>query len=230
MEALVRREGTRGARWRLDHLGRPAPEAAERSDAARNRRRIVEAARRLFAERGACAVSMEEIAREAGIGKGTLYRRFPHKGVLCEALLDEPTRQLQEETMRDLADPGSGPLEKLDRFLSRLARFTEENLDLLYGGHEPLSGEARVAYYSHPAHQWRRWTVLGLLRAAVREGALGEELDVEYLSEALLAPLGVDLYYHQRRVQGMSAERIAAGLRSLVPGRGGGLAERERRV
>ncbi|QYJ14288.1 hypothetical protein Rxycam_00084 [Rubrobacter xylanophilus DSM 9941] len=216
--------------WRLDHLGRPLPGVVERSDAARNRRRIVEVARRLFAERGVCAVSMEEIAREAGIGKGTLYRRFPHKGMLCEALLDEPTRRLQEETLRDLAEVGSGPLEKLDRFLLRLVRFTEENLDLLYGGHEPLSGEARVAYHSHPAHQWRRWTVLGLLRAAVREGSLGEDLDVEYLSEALLAPLGVDLYCHQRRVRGMSAERIAAGIRSLVPGRGGGFAEREEKM
>ncbi|MEW6637939.1 MAG: helix-turn-helix domain-containing protein [Actinomycetota bacterium] len=218
MEILVR-EGTRGTGWRLDHLGREAPAGIERSDAARNRRRIVEAARRLFDERGVCAVSMEEIAREAGIGKGTLYRRFPHKGMLCEALLDEPTRRLQEETMRDLADPGSGALEKLDRFLLRLVRFTEENLDLLYGGHEPLSGEARVAYYSHPAHHWRRWTVLGLLRAAQREGTLDEDLDVEYLSEALLAPLEVDLYYYQRRVQGIPAERIGAGLRSLVPDR-----------
>jgi hypothetical protein len=61
--------------------------------------------------------------------------------------------------------------------------------------------------------------VLGLLRGAAREGELEEDLDLEYLATALLAPLEVELYYHQRRVAGLSRERISAGLRSLVPGK-----------
>ncbi|MBA3952665.1 MAG: helix-turn-helix transcriptional regulator, partial [Rubrobacter sp.] len=77
--------------WGLDHLGRPAPGGHERSDAARNRRAVLGAARALFAERGVTCVTMEEISREAGVGKGTLYRRFPNKGLLCQALLDKPT-------------------------------------------------------------------------------------------------------------------------------------------
>ena len=204
--------------WGLDHLGRPAGGGHERSDAARNRRAVLEAARALFDERGVICVTMEEIAREAGVGKGTLYRRFPNKGMLCQALLDEPTREFQQWTMELVGETGLGPLRKLDRFLDGLVRFTEENLDLLYGGEEPLWGATRLARFRSPAYDWRRWTVLGLLRAAAREVELDDGLDLEYLATALLAPLEVDLYYHQRRVTGLPSGRISAGLRSLVPG------------
>jgi AcrR family transcriptional regulator len=203
--------------WELDHGGRYAGPVRERRDVARNREKVLEAARALFAEKGVTRVTMEEISRRAGVGKGTLYRRFPHKGLLCQALLDEPTRRFQRETLELLGEAGPGPLEKLDRFLGGLVGFTDENLELLYGGHEPLCGGDRLARFEHPAVDWRRWTVLGLLRAAARAGEVDEDLDLEYLAAALLAPLDIDFFYYQRRVQGLSRERISAGLRSLVP-------------
>ncbi|MEJ7816350.1 MAG: TetR/AcrR family transcriptional regulator [Rubrobacter sp.] len=203
--------------WRLDHLGRPSAREGERSDAARNRRVILGTARALFEVRGVTCVTMEEIARASGVGKGTLYRRFPHKGFLCQALLDEPTKHLQEQTLEVLREPETSALEKLDTFLDRLVAFTAENLDLLYGGNEPLCGADRLERFSHPAYDWRRSTVLGLLRAAVSEGDLDAGLDLEYLATALLAPLDVDLYYYQHRVQGLPAWRISGGVRALVP-------------
>lgn len=137
--------------------------------------------------------------------------------MLCQALLDEPTRGFQRETMELVGETGVGALAKLDRFLDGLVRFTEENLDLLYGGEEPLWGATRLARFRSPAYDWRRWTVLGLLRAAARDGEIDGSLDLEYLATALLAPLEVELYYHQRRVAGLPSGRISAGLRSLVP-------------
>jgi AcrR family transcriptional regulator len=213
----VERGRIRGAVWSLDHLGRPSAREGERSDAARNRRVILRTARTLFEERGVTGVTMEEIARASGVGKGTLYRRFPHKGFLCQALLDEPTKHLQEQTLEILRRPGTPALEKLDAFLDRLVAFTAENLDLLYGGNEPLCGADRLERFSHPAYDWRRSTVLGLLRAAVSEGDVEPGLDLEYLATALLAPLDVDLYYYQHRVQGLPAWRISGGVRALVP-------------
>jgi AcrR family transcriptional regulator len=59
-----------------------------RRDAERNRDRIVEAARAAFASDG-LDVSVEEIARRAGVGMGTLYRRFPTKGDLIDAILED---------------------------------------------------------------------------------------------------------------------------------------------
>lgn len=208
---------TGGTGWEVDHRGRPAAGGRERSDAARNRQAILAAARRLFEARGVTCVTMEEISHEAGVGKGTLYRRFPNKGLLCEALLDEPTREFQRETLEIVGEPGVGSLEKLRNFLDRLVLFTEDNLDLLYGGEEPLWGATRLARFRSPAYDWRRWTVLGLLRGARREGEIRADLDLEYLATALLAPLEIDLYYHQRRVEGLSPARVSAGLRSLVP-------------
>lgn len=214
-------EETRGAkvgfRKSLDFAGRETPGAAERRDVARNRGRILEAARGLFEERGVVNVTMEEIARAAGVGKGTLYRRFPHKGLLCHALLDEPAREFQAETLAGLGEVGAGPVEKLALFLDRLVVFTDENLDLLYGGHETLDGAERLAHFAHPSYGWLRGTVLVLLKAARRSGELDEDLDADYLADALLAPLGVDLFYHQRRVLRLSVERISSGLRSLIP-------------
>jgi AcrR family transcriptional regulator len=207
----------RGAGWSLDHLGRPSGCEPERSDAARNRQMILRTARALFEERGVTSVTMEEIARASGVGKGTLYRRFPHKGFLCQALLDEPTRQLQEQTLKVLREPGMPAVEKLEAFLDRLVAFTAENLDLLYGGIEPLCGADRLERFSHPAYDWRRSTILGLLRAAVNEGDVDGALDLEYLATALLAPLDVDLFYYQHRVKELPAERISDGIRELVP-------------
>ena len=65
-------------------------------------------------------------------------------------------------------------------------------------------------------HFWQYMTVSALLRSAERAGELASGLDLEYLGEALLAPLQVDYFRFQRYVRGYDTERIAAGLQSLV--------------
>lgn len=67
---------------------RPRRIRGPRSDQARNRRRLLDAARTAFAE-GGPRVSIEEVARRAGVGATTFYRHFPTKGDLVEALLDD---------------------------------------------------------------------------------------------------------------------------------------------
>src|SRR5258707_4560553 len=62
---------------------------AERGDAARNRGLLLEAARTLIADRGAEAVTMDEVATAAGVGKGTLFRRFGSRAGLMIVLLHE---------------------------------------------------------------------------------------------------------------------------------------------
>src|SRR4029453_3419450 len=86
---------------------RPSLERRERADAARNRRRILAAAEELFAARGAGAVTMAGIARPAGVGKGTLCRRFPDRAAIAVARLDEHERALQERLLR--GPPPLGP-------------------------------------------------------------------------------------------------------------------------
>ena len=94
---------------------RPSLERRERADAAHNRRRVLAAAEELFASRGARAVTMEDIARAAGVGKGTLYRRFPDRASIAVALLDDHERALQERLLRGPPPlgPGAPPAERL---------------------------------------------------------------------------------------------------------------------
>ncbi len=72
---------------------------AERSDAARNRARVLAAAEQLFAQTDPRALTMGEIATAAGVGRATLYRRFPDIPSIARALLDDHERLLQEELL-----------------------------------------------------------------------------------------------------------------------------------
>src|SRR5579863_10730546 len=86
----------------------------ERRDAAEHRQRILEVAQRLFAEHGVDAVSMHQIAMEAGIGQGTLYRRYRHKGELCVDLMRERHEQFAQDVATLFARTESAPvLERL---------------------------------------------------------------------------------------------------------------------
>ncbi len=85
-----------------------------RADALRNRRRIVDAAKLAFAQRGTAA-SLEEIARAAGVGIGTLYRHFPTRDALVEQVYRDEARQLAEAARR--LGEESPPLEALRRWL-----------------------------------------------------------------------------------------------------------------
>ena len=75
-----------------------------RRDARENRERILAAARLAFAELG-IDVSVEEIARRAGVGMGTLYRRFPTKDALIDAVFEEHLDQIAASAEAALADP-----------------------------------------------------------------------------------------------------------------------------
>ena len=85
-----------------------------RTDAQRNRERIIEAARRCFAESG-LDVGVEEIARSAGVGMGTLYRRFPTKASLIHAIFEQRLDELQPTIDRACAagDPWEGLVDLL---------------------------------------------------------------------------------------------------------------------
>jgi AcrR family transcriptional regulator len=90
-----------------------------RRDAERNRERIVAAAADAFAE-GGLAVTMDEIARRAGVGVGTVYRRFPDKELLIEALFEQRIDELVKlaEAARDEPDPFAGLARFFETFLA----------------------------------------------------------------------------------------------------------------
>src|SRR5215203_902733 len=108
------------------HVSLPvAGERVERADAARNRERILQAARKLIARRGVRAISLDDVVAEAGVGRATLFRRFPDRAALLLALLDEHERELQDAILE--GEPPLGPGAPAAR---RLLAFGEALLDL----------------------------------------------------------------------------------------------------
>ncbi len=185
---------------------------AERRDAAEHRRRILAVARALFAERGVDAVSMHQIARAAGVGQGTLYRRYADKGLLCIDLLGDSFVRLRDEILSYL-DSDSAPasaLDRLDGVLARIVAIIEENSMLLDAACEGSQG----AGYHSPFYRWLHHMIGTLLERAAAAGEC-DDLDVPYAADAIMAAISPLLYRHQRRDLGFPPERIMQGLRRL---------------
>ena len=91
------------------------PAHAERADAARNRRRLLATAREMLAEQGADKLTMDGLAERAGLGKGTVFRRFGTRAGIFAALLDDDERDFQEQVLSGPPPlgPGSPPLDRL---------------------------------------------------------------------------------------------------------------------
>jgi len=114
-----------------------------RADAARNRRRILDAASELFAEKGMC-VGLDEIAHHAGVGVATAYRRFPDKEQLIDALFEERADALVAVAQRGLAE--SDPWQGLVSFMTGAVELHASDRALKELVFEGSGGEARVAH------------------------------------------------------------------------------------
>jgi AcrR family transcriptional regulator len=198
----------------------------ERRDAAEHRQQVLEAAARLFAERGVQVVTMEEIAQAAGVGKGTLYRRYTDKGQLVLALMSTCVGRLQADLDATLLPPAVqldgqcasvAALDQLDAVLARLVGWIEEHTAQLGVLADQAAGDRRGAMLGGPLYQWLHAVVVSLLARADASGEACVD-DCVYVADALLATLDIDLYLFQRHERGYTPARILAGLHQLVDG------------
>ncbi|MFI5779436.1 TetR/AcrR family transcriptional regulator [Nocardia sp. NPDC051570] len=188
----------------------PVAEHTERSDAARNRQLLLDAAEQLVREHGADAVTMDAVAKRAGVGKGTVFRRFGSRAGLMMALLDQSDRKLQAAYIfgPPPLGPDAPPVERLVAFgRARLADIEVE-------------GEVRRAADEHgrfttPPYNIAKTHVALLLRQA---GARGE---IPLLADTLLATLDATLVLHQIQVLGYTLDQVGDHwerlVRTLVP-------------
>jgi AcrR family transcriptional regulator len=181
---------------------------AERADAARNRRRVLEAAGRLFECRGVANVSMDAVAAAAGVGKGTLFRRFGDRPGLCRALLSERESALQDALIRGPVPlgPGAPARERLVAFGRAYLEFLERNDELLVASESGAPGY-RLA---NPVYALYRTHVTLLLR----EAGLADRAD--YLADVLLGPLAASTFAYHRRVRALSTGELADAYEDLV--------------
>ncbi|ATL69602.1 TetR family transcriptional regulator [Nocardia terpenica] len=186
-------------------LPAPLAEHTERSDAARNRQLLLDAAEQLVREFGADGVTMDAVAKRAGVGKGTVFRRFGNRAGMMLALLDQSERKLQAAYMfgPPPLGPGAPPVQRLIAYgRARLAE-TEVEAEMRRAADEP-------GRYASAPYNISKTHVALLLRQA---GAPG---DISLLADALMAVLDAGLVLHQTRVQGYSLDRIGDHWERLV--------------
>ncbi|MEW9553094.1 TetR/AcrR family transcriptional regulator [Nonomuraea sp. NPDC050783] len=161
---------------------------AERVDAARNRAAVLRATELLLAEGGGDHVSIDRVAALAGVGKGTVFRRFGSRAGLLQALLEERSKELREAIAGGPPPlgPGAPARERLLAFLDGLGAIAEGNATLL-AAHEQACAEDK---YDDPSYRsWHRH-LSGLLAEA------RPDLDADFLAHALLAVFDGGLIRH----------------------------------
>ena len=198
------RDNDANGRTELPVLDSPS-RTPERADAARNRARVLEAAGRLFATTDARQVTMDEIARAAGIGRATLYRRYPDPIAIATALLDRHERELQERMLRGAPPlgPGAPPADRLAAFLAAMVELLENHLYLVLGAETGTIRFGTGAY-----RLWRTHVRILLTDSGVP--------DPETLADMVLAPLDPEVYRFQRHQLGLPPERITESLTWLA--------------
>jgi AcrR family transcriptional regulator len=178
----------------------------ERGDAARNRALLLEAARRLIAERGADAVTTDDIAAAAGVGKGTLFRRFGSRAGLMIVLLDE------DEKVEQLAfmfgppplGPGAPPLD-------RLLAYGRDRLQFVHAHHGLLSDANRDPQmrFNEPMMLHHRH-----IRILLEDAGTGGDLDAQAF--ALHSLLDTDYVHRQLTERGQTLEQLAVAWESVA--------------
>lgn len=183
---------------RLPLLPVSASGSPERGDAARNRALLLEAARRLVDQRGADSVTTDDIAAAAGVGKGTLFRRFGSRAGLMVVLLDE-----DEKTQQQAMLFGPPPLGPGAPALERLIAYGRERLLFVDNHHALLSDINRDPQMRFNAPMTLHHSHVRLL---LDEAGTSGDLDTQ--ATALLALLDADYVRHETAERGRTLAEL----------------------
>ena len=183
---------------------------SRRSDATRNRARVLATTEELVARSGAAALRIADVAAAAGVGAGTIYRAFGDKRGLLMALVDQRERELQEAVIRGEPPlgPGAPAAQRLRAFLHALLELVVANREVLAAADEG----SPVSRHHTGVHQaWRQ-------HVAVLLTEMGAGADPSVLAELLLAPLAAGVQVHLVDERGVEPQAIAAALDVLLEG------------
>ena len=178
----------------LPLLGEPAP---ERRDAARNREALLVAAEALIEHCGIEGVTMDALAARAGVGKGTVFRRFGSREGLMAALLNFSETEWQASVIS-----GPPPLGPGAPAMDRLLAFGRSRLEATLKLGDLIRAAGRAGTRSYAAYSFVAMHTRYLM------GELDVSGDVALLSTALLAPLEVPILEQQVQIEGIDVDRI----------------------
>ncbi|MFJ3233715.1 TetR/AcrR family transcriptional regulator [Streptomyces sp. NPDC086787] len=179
----------------------------ERADAVRNREAVLAAADALFAASSSPhSVSMDNIAAAAGVGKGTLFRRFGDRAGLIGAVITSRLEPLQQAAREARDSAGSSPRQRVLDLLDAALRFKMENRNLMSAAEDAgLSSPYQAEHYG-----WWHET----LRAALDQAP--EVRAPDFTAHALLAAIRADLVAHLIDDQEMTPEDLRSSLAAHV--------------
>jgi AcrR family transcriptional regulator len=180
----------------------------ERADAAANRVRILEAAARILDERGADGTSIDAVACEAGVGKGTIFRRFGDRSGLFQAIMDEHLRTFQNAFMSGPPPlgPGAASEDRLAAFLDGLLDLHDNQLELTLALERDRRGVPLGGYLALSVHA----------ASLIRD--IAPAVDAEVTAQLLLNAVNVNLVRYLRRDAGVSLSTIKASVGPLIAG------------
>lgn len=178
-----------------------------RRDAVANTDRILCAARRVVDSAGVESLTMDRLAAEAGVGKGTVFRAFGNRAGLLAALTDESERRFQAAYLSGPPPlgPGAPPIERLLAYGAGRLRLHD------------IQGRLMLARAQAPADKFdvpARAVSAMHLRMLLRQCGLDDHL--ELFTEALLAPLDAELVDHLLTRRGLTTDELVAGWQALA--------------
>jgi len=177
----------------------------ERSDAARNREILMDAAARLIDQCGVDSVTMDAVAEEAGVGKGTVFRRFESRAGLMGALLNHSETAWQASVLSGPPPlgPGAPPLD-------RLLAFGKSRIDLHLRHGDLIRAAGAAATRNYAAYSFTAMHVRYLLDELDVRG------DIALLATSILAPLEMVILDQLVGRENVSVERINTAWADLV--------------
>ena len=185
---------------------------AERADAARNRRHLLATAREILAEQGPDTLTMDGLAERAGLGKGTVFRRFGTRAGIFAALLDDDEKAFQQQVLAGPppVGPGAAPLDRLIAYGRARTGFLITHRDIARAAldsHQPIPAGSQT-----PLSQVH----IRILLAQMNLGGADLDMLAVQLTAALDGPLLLYLSASDFTATPQAAERIAHSWQDLI--------------
>lgn len=188
----------------------------ERKDALEHKRAILHNAQVLFEKHGVDCVNMHQIAKSAGIGQATLYRRYAHKGEICLDLMQESSSQLCEGIGLFLIENTGKPVrERLENVLNLMLDFMDDQFSWLSSIQAPTCEGRRSIIYHTPLYETLHNVLCQLLDEIMPNSNRAVKLDSKFMADAVLASMAPDLYAFQRQDRGLSKAEILQQIQCL---------------
>jgi AcrR family transcriptional regulator len=185
---------------------------AERADAVRNRAHLLATARQMIDEQGPDQLTMDALAERAGLGKGTVFRRFGTRAGIFAALLDDDERAFQQQVLAGPPPlgPGAAALDRLIAYGRARTRFLVDHCGIARAaidGHQPIPAGSQT-----PMSR----THIRILLGQMDLGDADVDMLAVQLTAALDAPLLLYLSASDLTADPRAAERIAHSWQDLV--------------